>query len=370
MDARVRRCAALFVLTWLLFASAASAHTLGISRSDFTLDDRGAVRALIVLSKADAVRLGNMDSDHDGVVSPLELSASEGVFREVLGAGVLVRADGARCSGGLEGGGDVEGDGFGFSLGFACAPGARTLEVELPFVDRLPPGHRHVARIVSGAASVERFLSATDRSVSLVAASGAIPVPRPPESRTGPAFLGAVALGIEHILGGWDHLLFLAALLLGTRELRSVIAAVSAFTVAHSITLAVAALGIYAPGPRWVEPAIAASIAFVAFENALRDRPAGRWRVTFAFGLVHGFGFAGALQALTFSRERLVPTLAGFNIGVEIGQLALVAIAVPILARLRRLASFETRWVPRVSIAMGAIGVVLFVFRVISLRSA
>ena len=171
-------------------------------------------------------------------------------------------------------------------------------------------------------------------------------------------------MGIAHILSGWDHLLFLAALVLGAATVRALVATVSAFTVAHSLTLALAALGVVAPSTRWVEPAIAASIVCVAAENLLRSKPGARWPVAFAFGLVHGFGFAGALQQLALDRERLLPTLVGFNAGVEVGQLAVLAVVLPMLTRLRKHAAFEARWARRASASIGVIGAVLLVARI------
>ena len=111
-------------------------------------------------------------------------------------------------------------------------------------------------------------------------------------------------LGIEHILTGADHLVFLLGLLLVAGGWRPLLGVVTAFTVAHSITLALAALSIFAPSPRLVEPAIALSIAYVGVENLLNPDARQRWRITFPFGLVHGFGFAGALRAIALPRAR------------------------------------------------------------------
>ncbi len=353
-------------LFWLFCPAVASAHTVGVSQSDFTIEPDGTVRALIVFSRVDAARLGQMDRDHDGVISPSEVEESASVFRQVVDAGVVVRADGTSCTGNLEGGGDTGGDGFGLSVLFTCREPPRVLEVDLPLLSQLPPGHGHVLRIVAGASSTQKLLTGDDRSACLTLPSKTSEASAAGRARAfGSAFAGALGLGVMHILRGWDHLLFLAALLLGARGLRGLVAAVSAFTVAHSITLAVAALGVYAPSPRWVEPAIAASIAFVAFENALRQRPEHRWRITFVFGLVHGFGFAGALQQVAMSRDRLVPTLLGFNVGVEVGQLGFIVVALPLFALLRRSEAFETQWMRRFSMAVGLIGVCLCIVRIV-----
>jgi hydrogenase/urease accessory protein HupE len=143
--------------------------------------------------------------------------------------------------------------------------------------------------------------------------------------------------GIEHIFLGYDHIAFLVAIVLWARRLMPVIKVVTAFTIAHSITLSLAALQIVVIPSAIVEPAIAASIIFVAVENFFSRNVDGRWKVTFAFGLIHGFGFAGALQEMGLPANAVMPALAAFNIGVEIGQVAIVSIVVPALILLDRL---------------------------------
>lgn len=134
-------------------------------------------------------------------------------------------------------------------------------------------------------------------------------------------------LGVEHIATGYDHLLFLLALLMGAARFGATVRIVSAFTVAHSLTLGLAWHGILAP-PAWlVETAIAASIGWVALENAVRRVGRHRWLLAGGFGLIHGLGFYGALRDLGLAEAGLVTTLLGFNLGVEVGQVALVGLA-------------------------------------------
>jgi len=145
-----------------------------------------------------------------------------------------------------------------------------------------------------------------------------------------------VKLGISHILGGIDHLLFVLCLVIPIRRLRPLVMVVTAFTVAHSITLASSALGV-APDALWfpplIETLIAASILYMALENVVGARLERRWLIAFGFGLVHGFGFSFALrQSLQFAGSHLAVSLLTFNIGVEIGQLLVLAVAVPLLA--------------------------------------
>jgi hypothetical protein len=138
-------------------------------------------------------------------------------------------------------------------------------------------------------------------------------------------------LGVSHIFLGYDHVAFLLALFF-VRQFRELVKIITAFTVAHTLTLALAALGVFTLPTRLVESAIAVSIVYVAAQN-LRcpgDVP-HRWRITFAFGLVHGFGFAGILRELGLPAEGLVRSLLAFNLGVELGQLALAAVCWPVL---------------------------------------
>jgi HupE / UreJ protein len=144
------------------------------------------------------------------------------------------------------------------------------------------------------------------------------------------------ALGIEHILTGYDHLLFLLSLLIGSQGWRSLVKIVTAFTLAHSITLSLATLNLIQLAPIWVESAIALSIAYVAAENLWRKEPRNRPLLTFAFGLIHGVGFASILQEFQLSTGALATSLVSFNLGVEIGQLGMVAVFYGLLKLLQK----------------------------------
>lgn len=137
--------------------------------------------------------------------------------------------------------------------------------------------------------------------------------------------------GIEHILTGYDHLCFLLAVILWAMRVWPVVKIVTAFTISHSITLTLAALQWVNLPSNWVEVAVAASIIYVALENFFTRRAEGRWKDAFAFGFIHGFGFASGLIELGVPQRALVPALASFNIGVEVGQIGVVLIAMPML---------------------------------------
>lgn len=149
------------------------------------------------------------------------------------------------------------------------------------------------------------------------------------------AALRFVELGIHHILAGLDHLLFLLCLVIPFRKLRGLLPVITAFTVAHSITLLASAFGL-APGALWfpplIEALIALSIVYMALENIVGAGRERRWLLAFGFGLVHGFGFSFALsESLQFAGSHLVSSLLAFNVGVELGQILAVGLMIPVL---------------------------------------
>ena len=173
-----------------------------------------------------------------------------------------------------------------------------------------------------------------------------------------------VKLGVGHILTGYDHLLFLVALLATARGAWSVVRIVTAFTLAHSVTLSAGALGIVTIPDRIIEPLIAATIVWVALENLFATEPdRRRWIWSFGFGLVHGLGFASALGELGLKGAALVRGLVGFNLGVEIGQLLFVAVFLPALMWLAR--GRGARLTPRIaSLTVATIGTYWLVERI------
>src|SRR5207237_3907648 len=162
---------------------------------------------------------------------------------------------------------------------------------------------------------------------------------------------GFVLLGVSHILSGIDHLLFLLCLVIPFLRLRQVVAIVSAFSVAHSFTLVGSAYGLGRGGermPPFVESAIAASIVYMALENIVGVELRRRWLITGLFGLVHGFGFSyGLKENLQFAGHHLLVALLSFNVGIEIGQIGVLAVMLPVLALLRR------------SVLSGRVGVII-----------
>lgn len=169
-----------------------------------------------------------------------------------------------------------------------------------------------------------------------------------------------IEIGIRHILpGGLDHILFVLAIFFSTRHIRPLLIQISAFTVAHTITLGMVAAGVFAPPASIVEPLIAATIAFVAIEN-LVFKDMTRWRplIVALFGLVHGMGFAGFFGSLGLPDGQFWSALIGFNVGVEVGQLSVVGLAALLLWPLRQRISDGLYRIAIVWPACGFIGLV------------
>ena len=185
-------------------------------------------------------------------------------------------------------------------------------------------------------------LTGSAQALRLTAREPSVQLARAPS--TGQVLQTYFVLGVEHILAGWDHLLFVIALVLLIGQWRHVLIAATAFTLAHSITLAGAALGFVGLPQRPVEALIALSIVFLALE-ILRDGTEASltrrypWVVAFAFGLLHGFGFAGALREIGLPQGDVVAALLAFNVGVEAGQILVVALVLALIAAMKRFAA-------------------------------
>jgi hydrogenase/urease accessory protein HupE len=174
-------------------------------------------------------------------------------------------------------------------------------------------------------------------------------------------FLRFVWLGMQHIGTGYDHLAFLLGLLVATASLRSLVKTITSFTIAHSITLALATFDVVILPSRFTESMIALSILYVAVENLIRKRSIERWRITFLFGLVHGFGFSNVLREMQLPRTNLALSLFSFNLGVEFGQLIFVILLFPALEDLMKRGWTWLR--PAISIAIALLAAYWFVQR-------
>jgi hydrogenase/urease accessory protein HupE len=166
-------------------------------------------------------------------------------------------------------------------------------------------------------------------------------------------------LGLEHIFTGYDHILFVISLLFGAMTIRRLLSLITAFTVAHSVTLALATLEIIHLPAKLVESAIALSIVYVALQNIFTPDSRHRSWIAFGFGLIHGFGFAGILSEIRLDQGDMVTSLLFFNAGIELGQIVIVSLTFPMLMFIQK--RFSPKWlVPVASTGILAIALVWF----------
>lgn len=360
----------LVVIAFLFSALVLRAHNPGLS-------------TLRVEAGADAVEVtlqfAPPDQDGDGRASPREVADGANLLRGLVSPW-FVYADERGERNVI--GGDVElRTTEEMIVWHARIPGAPlgNARLRLMQLGSLTSGHREFVSVVSNGQTVtESLLSAREpllefawpASVLAPGAANATDVrgPKGAASAGTYPFLAFVKLGIEHILTGYDHLLYLAGLILACRRFRGILPIITSFTVAHSLTLGLATAGAVTLPASFVEPMIAASIVYVGVENILlRDRePRRRWAGAFAFGLIHGFGFAGLLQEMGVGHDghSVIVPLASFNLGVEFGQLSVVALVLPILAWARRQPRFLSWGLPASSAAVAAMGLYWFAERV------
>jgi hydrogenase/urease accessory protein HupE len=238
-----------------------------------------------------------------------------------------------------------------FILEFPNSPG-RELHLSAIALYHLPRGHKQFlsVRDAESRPLIERMLSAESKDLTIALQTNS--------ASNSEGFLRFLVLGIEHIFTGYDHLAFLLAVLLTGGTLASNARIITSFTVAHSLTLALATFGVLTLSPAIVEPLIAVSIVFVGIENLVRRQLARRWLVTFGFGLIHGLGFASILRELGIGQmgiQGAIP-LVSFNLGVELAQISIAALILPLICRLQRRPAFMLKEAPALSLLITLAG--------------
>lgn len=355
--ARVSGMAGLAGLALLLGPAPALAHKPSDSYLSVTVDGK-AISGRWDIALRDLDFAIGLDADGDGAITWGELRAGHAEIAAYAAAHLALQADGAACTlavGAQQVDEHTDGAYTVLPLRWACAgasaaPHGLTLNYTL-FAD-LDPQHRGLLNLSASGATRTAVLGpqAPQQHFDLqTAASGWAQL------------LAYLREGVWHIWVGFDHILFLLSLLLPAVGLWvhragapaaaaprwqpvasfgpafwDVLRIVTAFTVAHSVTLSLAALGLVALPSRLVESAIAASVVLAALNNVWPVFEGRRWMVAFGFGLVHGFGFASVLADLGLPQGTLALALLGFNLGVEVGQLAIVAVFLPCAYGLRR----------------------------------
>jgi len=363
------RALALAVL--LLAAGTAGAHKP--SDAYLTVErDGAALRGQWDIALRDLDNAIGLDTDGDGDITWRELRARHDQISAYALQRLRIASAGETCplaaTGHLV---DSHTDGAYAVLQFTgtCPQPGPTLAVAYRLFADIDPQHRGLLNYVEDGESRSVVFS-VDTPERVVGGDSGGPLAQ---------FAAYVHEGVWHIWLGFDHILFLLSLLLPAVLVRrdgrwqpkdsfrgafiEVAKVVTAFTLAHSITLSLAALGVVSLPSRWVESAIALSVVLAALNNLFPVVSHGRWMAAFAFGLLHGFGFAGALRDLGLPSSSLALSLAGFNVGVELGQLAIVAAFLPVAFWLRRTWSYRGLVLAGGSTAIAAIAVVWFAER-------
>jgi hypothetical protein len=312
------------ILVWLAPAPGA-AHPANVARARIAIEDRSVEIALSAnLLELDLVL--TLDRDLDGQVTAGELEARRADVTDYLRGKVGVSAAGRALPMELAAlGTGRSSDGRAVAeatLVFRSEHALRDLALRCEPLTELGADHTTLARIDD-----------QNQSREFVFRPGVIYRQAPGALAQALEFL---KLGVVHIVVGYDHVAFLLGLLLTGGSLLTIVKIVTAFTAAHSVTLSLAALHVVTLHPVVVEAGIALSIVYVAAENLFTARRHGRWLVSFVFGLVHGFGFAAVLEELALPSSALAASLVTFNLGVELAQVAIVALVVPALSGLAR----------------------------------
>ena len=368
----------LLALVGLLLALVAPAHAHKPSDSYLSItiaDDRVSGQWDIALRDLDFA-IG-LDSDGNGEITWGEVRAKHGEIAAYALARLAVRGDGAPCT--VEAGAqqiDEHTDGA-YSvlpLTIRCAKTPARLAIDYSLFADLDPQHRGLLNLqaLGNARTAVLGPQAPSQTFELGSVS------------RWAQFAAYARDGVWHIWIGFDHILFLLSLLLpavllwrarqwqAAETFRAafldVFKIVTAFTLAHSITLTLATLGVVSLPSRWVESAIAASVVLAALNNVWPLVHGRRWTVAFGFGLVHGFGFASVLADLGLPREALAPALVGFNLGVEGGQLVIVALFLPLAFALRRTAFYRRAVMVGGSLVIAALAGVWLVERAFELK--
>jgi hydrogenase/urease accessory protein HupE len=361
------------VFSLVVLALPAVAHQPGLS-SLAVLVRPDSVAVELTLSRVDAERLYPLDSDRDGNVSTEELEQARLALEELSLGMVELTRDGKPITPDSptvrieENTTDGANKGVQFSFQFPVEGGGK-LRLRSAILHKLPPDHRHYFtaydqnRTLLGAWLLERKHDAVDLpSIS----EGAAEAAHNPQG-----FGDFLKLGVEHIVTGYDHLVFLLGLLIVGGRFAAAVKIITAFTVAHSITLALATLDLIRIPSAAVEPLIAASIIYVGVENIFRRDLERRWMLAFGFGLIHGCGFATVLRDLGVGSggSGVIIPLLSFNL-VETGQVLIAAIVLPIIWKLKERPTWQPRYVPACSVLIALLGGYWLVTRLIGIATA
>ncbi|WP_261303962.1 HupE/UreJ family protein [Paenibacillus andongensis] len=321
-------------------------------------------------------------ADGGDKISDNQLSSSLDTVAKLVNDGVVVTGDGKVGAGVIvnakhEKRASMEMIGIDIRYKFASTVKRYLMQYNFFWYTGIDPNHSNYATIHVGGQTIEQVLGSQNYIVQI---QGPGPAAGNPEMASAPAVAIPMAdtsnaswqstlktyilMGMEHIWSGLDHMLFLFGLLLAAEQrVWKIVKLITAFTIGHCITLVLSSLEIAYLSPKIVEPLIALSILYIAAENIWKKKESARVVVTMLFGLVHGFGFAEVLRG-TLSGHMALP-LFSFNLGVEIGQLVVVAVVIPVLLLIRRM-PLKINWNLYASGIIGVFGLYWLIERVLT----
>lgn len=340
------------------------AHTLSVAHLDIELGAAGEpMRLELDMAVRDLALSLPLDANRDEVVTWGELTAMADPLEAFVASGLNLSTSGGDCRlrpTGLATRRYDDGAYATLQMDATC-PSGSAVELRYALLIDRDPQHRALVTVRRGPDATTSIARAGANRIDFAVDDVGSASP----------FAGFLREGVHHILIGYDHLAFLISLLLPAALIRvrrqwqptatfrsgflHVIGIVTAFTLAHSVTLSLAALGWVTPASRWVEAAIAASVLLAALNNLWPLVTRRLWVVGFVFGLIHGFGFAGALGELGLPDGARLLALLGFNLGVELGQLAVVCVLLPLLFAVRGQRWYPNAVMPAASIAIAAL---------------
>lgn len=358
----------IFFLLWF-WMNLSFAHPPGLSSTDITLKPSN-TEVKVTFAVQDIEAFVTMDTDGDAEVTDTELDSAKPSIAHYVANELKIVLDGNQIS-------PIETNKVHFdqqnnAIIELIYPGTavNTVKIESKLLGKLPPDHKEYVTIKNnlGRELGKKMLTQATNALEVSLKEGG--EDNITASGSTSTFIDFLKLGIEHIVTGYDHLLFLFSLLVVTRSFWPAVKIITFFTVAHSITLALAGLDIVDIPSSVVEPLIAATIVYVGLENIIRKNQVTtrqRCYLTFFFGLIHGFGFAGVLKEMGISSIEtgiLVP-LFSFNLGVESGQIMIAAIVLPLIWWLHSQAQISRFLVPVGSILTCLAGAYWFLERTV-----
>lgn len=337
-----------FLLSFFLFSQHAFAHDGTLSYTTITFEKN-------ILHVVLTTPISNIENT----------KSTNQQFLETFAKGMKIENNGEQCRPELN---DMKKitktKSYRYHYRFLCKSTIEKIKITYNLFFALSPTHENITDFVIDKKPIRYIFSSTKHTISLDIEA------EQNNTQLHHFFITVISflrIGILHILSGYDHILFLIGLLLITNTFRQLLKIVTAFTIAHSLTLSLAALNIALLPVNITESLIALSIAYIAFENIYvlslsHHESRKRWIITFLFGLIHGFGFSTLIREIQIPTNDLLTALISFNLGVEIGQIILIACFFPILLYLKKLPNWRSVLLG-ISSLLGNIGLIWFIQR-------